>query len=254
MVAEQRSERHLLKHVRKYVSSISYLKIFLWSLCAASSFGAIVMAVRQDLQREQIEAAFELRLQANSLADELRQSSDDLTRFARSFAATGDSSYRERFDRVIQIREGRIPRPVGYEKVFWDLEIVDVLPRDELGETFALSEKFLAIGVDPAYLGLLKTAKDRSDNLVQIESNAFSLIEQDRNDEALELLFSYDYHVAKAAIMAPIRQFQEYLDNRLAERVEATLAEADRINRWIVQLAAAALFLGILAGLVLRKS
>jgi hypothetical protein len=64
-------------------------------------FGAIITVVVLNLvallgvigvQDELIEAS-ERRYQSYMLADELRQSSDDLTRLARTYSVTGDSHY-----------------------------------------------------------------------------------------------------------------------------------------------------------------
>ena len=44
--------------------------------------------------------AYETRYASYLLADELRQSSDDLTRLARTYAVTGDSKWKERMRRV----------------------------------------------------------------------------------------------------------------------------------------------------------
>ena len=54
------------------------------------------------------------------LADELRQSSDDLTRMARTYTVTGDPKYKEYFERILAIRGGDAPRPVDYHNIYWD--------------------------------------------------------------------------------------------------------------------------------------
>ena len=46
------------------------------------------------------------------LADELLQSSDDLTRMARSYVITGDIKYKRYFGEIYDIREGKQPRPL----------------------------------------------------------------------------------------------------------------------------------------------
>ena len=45
------------------------------------------------------------------LADELRQSSDDLTRLMRTYALTGDEKYKDYFFTVLDIRNGKKTRP-----------------------------------------------------------------------------------------------------------------------------------------------
>ncbi len=53
------------------------------------------------------------------LADELRQSSDDLTRMARTYVVTANPRYEEYFQRILDIRNGRAPRPVRYSGIYW---------------------------------------------------------------------------------------------------------------------------------------
>ena len=61
------------------------------------------------------------RFESILLADELRQSSDDLTKFARMFVQSGDERFLQYFQKVLDIRNGKAPRPDGYEGIFWDL-------------------------------------------------------------------------------------------------------------------------------------
>ena len=61
---------------------------------------------------EQVAEAEVRRYKSFKLADELRQSSDDLTRMARTYAATGNPVYREYFQEILDIRNGTRNRPV----------------------------------------------------------------------------------------------------------------------------------------------
>jgi len=65
------------------------------------------------------------------LADELRQSSDDLTRMARTYAVTGNKKYEKFFNRVLRIRNGEVARPENYDQIYWDLVTGD----EELGNS-----------------------------------------------------------------------------------------------------------------------
>ena len=44
------------------------------------------------------------------LADELRQSSDDLTRLARTYVVSGDPKWEQQYLEVLDIRNGKKPR------------------------------------------------------------------------------------------------------------------------------------------------
>ena len=77
---------------------------------------------------DDVEQAQERRYQSYLLADELRQSSDDLTRFARTYAVTGNDRFERYFNQVLDIRDGRLPRPDHYQGIYWDLVVADLLP------------------------------------------------------------------------------------------------------------------------------
>ncbi|HEY2824241.1 MAG TPA: hypothetical protein VGI83_01725, partial [Gemmatimonadales bacterium] len=62
----------------------------------------------------------EQRFRAYQLADELRHSSDDLTRFARTYVVTADPKYEGYYRDVLGIRDGTQPRPENYQHVYWD--------------------------------------------------------------------------------------------------------------------------------------
>ena len=55
------------------------------------------------------------RFRSYQLADELRHSSDDLTRFARTYVVTGDPKFERYYWDVLGIRNGQKPRPEHYE-------------------------------------------------------------------------------------------------------------------------------------------
>jgi len=51
-------------------------------------------------------------------ADMLRQSSDDLTRFARQYVVTGEIKFKEQFHQVLAIRNGEQARPSQYQHIY----------------------------------------------------------------------------------------------------------------------------------------
>ena len=61
------------------------------------------------------------RYESYLLADELRQSSDDLTRLARTFVISGgDPKWEKQYFDILDIRNGVKPRPTQYENIYWD--------------------------------------------------------------------------------------------------------------------------------------
>ena len=51
-------------------------------------------------------------------ADELRQSSDDLTRLGRTYVTTDDVRYEKQYFDIPAIRNSKKPRPEGYHRIY----------------------------------------------------------------------------------------------------------------------------------------
>ena len=79
--------------------------------------------VRQGRATERLNRAISRNHTSNRLADQLRQSSDDLTRMVRTYAATGDSRFEDHFYTILAIRDGEAPRPVQYDRIYWDFKV-----------------------------------------------------------------------------------------------------------------------------------
>src|SRR5512133_2497973 len=143
-------------------------------LIIASLFLIVAMYQNQKLLSLSRDTQFNLYL----LADELRQSSDDLTRFARAYVATGDLKFEQAYWRVLDIRNGKIARPVDYEKrVYWDLFFTrgtDYANSD--GVSAPLSLLMADAGFTDAELIQLKISQKRSDELVKIEVRAMNAV------------------------------------------------------------------------------
>lgn len=197
------------------------------------------------------------------LADELRQSSDDLTRMVRTFAATGNTRYEEQFLSVLAIRNGEQPRPKNYHRVYWDFIAAYNTPSNENGEPRSLRNLMIEGGISDSELTLLKMAQDQSDALVELESVAMRAINnqlsnadenyregmESNRDMALRLLHGPEYHRAKSKIMEPIQQFLIKLDERTDAEVRLN---AYWSNIWIILCAAIIACLCVLSLFAIR--
>ncbi|MBQ5940766.1 methyl-accepting chemotaxis protein [Massilia sp. AB1] len=202
-------------------------------------FGGALYRVRQT--QAQVSLANEARYQSYILADELRQSSDDLTRLARTYVVTGDAKYEQQYLEILDIRSGKKPRPQNYERIYWDFVAAgESMPRPG-GETIALSELMKRAGFSEQEFAKLKEAENNSNALVKTEVVAMNavkglfddgsgrFVEKDGPDMemARKLLHSDDYHRFKAQIMKPVDAFLGLLDERTGQAV-AKAEEASR--------------------------
>lgn len=148
------------------------------------------------------------------LADELRQSSDDLTRLARTYVVTGDAGYKQEYFAVLDIRNGIKPRADG--------------------RTISLQELMKLAGFTDQEFAKLKEAEDASNGLVMAETIAMNAVEGRYADEsgkftkegepdlqlARDLVHNSEYHKTKAKIMKPVNEFLELLEKRTGGAVK----------------------------------
>ncbi|CAA7624689.1 putative Histidine kinase [Candidatus Terasakiella magnetica] len=190
-------------------------------------FVALVITLAFYIHAEkQIDRANERRHQSFRLADELRQSSDDLTRLVRSYVITGKSAYKNAYLDILAIRDGLKPRPTNYDRVYWDLVLVgDTSVGGEMGLAIPLLDLMKRSGFSPTELDTLAKAKTNSDGLTGPEFEAMRLVEIDgpgaeaRRESAMAMLHDDAYYQAKAAIMRPINQFFLQMDQRTRDDV-----------------------------------
>ena len=193
------------------------------------SFGTYVYSEKQ------IDKANELRLRSFMLADELRQSSDDLTRMVRTYAATGNILYKRHYQEILDIRNGKKPRPLNYQNIYWDLVgLDDKRPRPLSHQTIALIDMMHQAEFSNLELAKLTEAKNNSDTLTQTEFDAMKLIEtkgssvQERKnrEKAIAILHDETYHQAKASIMRPIDEFYVLMEKRTTLSVDHAVIAA----------------------------
>ena len=211
-------------------------------LALVAAFGVYVYSEKQ------IDRANQRRQISILLADQLRQSSDDLTRMARTYVATGDPRYKNYYQDILDIRDGRKPRPPGYYYIYWDLVLSDAEAKPAGGgQAVPLLELIREAGSPEDELRKLAEAKVNSDGLTAIEFEAMKLVETAGPDaaaaraRALQMMHDARYHRAKAEIMRPINEAYALMDQRTADQIGA----ADR-NAGIARIIFIACVLGAL--------
>ena len=195
-------------------------------LAFAVLVGTFVLYV---VSEKEIDRANEARLNSFLLADELRHSSDDLTRMVRTFVATGDPVYLNRYQEILDIRDGRRPRPVEYQNIYWDLVTADDQRPRPFGPAVAFLERISAAGFTDAEVALLMQAKARSDALAEIEKTAMQLVndgEPAGRVQAVTILHDAAYHQAKAQIMQPLADLYQQMASRTNRAVEEAARRA----------------------------
>ena len=153
-------------------------RLFAYLFIVGMVMGGLLLGALLQVARTQAELAEVNNTRYNSylLADELRQSSDDLTRLARTYVVTGDARYEQQYMDILDIRNGKKPRPRQYERVYWDFVAAGTgKPRPD-GETISLQELMKKNGFTEQEFGKLKEAQGNSDALVNTEVVAMNAV------------------------------------------------------------------------------
>jgi PAS domain S-box-containing protein len=220
------------------------------------------------LKGERKETANESRkFDSFNLAIELKQSSDNLTRFARTYAVTGDTKYEKYFKAIIAIRDGKQAHPKNNTRSYWDHVSAGVVELDHDGETYSIEQRMLDLGFSEEERKKLSLAKEESDDLTDLENTSMNIVKGQYKDAdgkfsikrepdlgmARSLLFGKEYHDAKARIMNPIDEFFILLEWRTTNELNLIRTRIYAIIFAITALTAITIVFAIYVFFLLRR-
>ena len=196
---------------------------------------------------DQVARAYLSRYESYLLADELRQSSDDLTRLARTYIVSGNPEWEKQYFEILDIRNGKKPRPNQYEKIYWDFRAAGTEPSRGLGAAVPLQDLMKNAGFTDAEFAKLKEAQANSDDLVTTETIAMNMVKGQFDDgkggfskkgepdleKARAMMHDKNYHFFKAKIMRPVDEFLVLMDQRTGGAVDAAVQQK---NLWYLVL------------------
>jgi methyl-accepting chemotaxis protein len=154
------------------------------------------------------------RFYSNLLAVEFRNTSDELTRQVQLYAVTGQASAEAAYNKILDILEGKEPRPRN----------TSVAP----GEKRPFLDLLKEYGITDEEFSFVEKANEISDNLVVLEVEAMNAVKgvfKDGNGEytisgqsdrklAVDLVFSSIYFAEVGKIMAKMDEFQHKVQER----------------------------------------
>jgi methyl-accepting chemotaxis protein len=201
------------------------------------------------------------------LADQLRQSSDDLTRLVRTYVVTGNPEFEREYWAVLDIRNGKIPRPLDYDNIYWDFVSADgQKPRGD-GVAVPLQELMVKEGFTEEEFGKLALAQKNSDGLVKIETIAmnamkglfedaegnFTIKKEPDQEMAIRIMHDENYHKTKAEIMRPIDDFYKTFEKRTSDAVSRYLNMANILYEVAILVSFLILILSIFSFIILLR-
>jgi methyl-accepting chemotaxis protein len=196
--------------------------------------GLLVLSLLAFWNQRGLHRAQANRFESQRLAQELRRSSDELTRLARTYVVTADPDFERQYWSVLAVRNGEAARPDG--------------------RTVSLRSLMEQQGFTAAEFAKLKAAEDNSNALVTTETIAMNAVKgrfadgkggyTKEGEPDLELarriMHDQKYHADKAVIMGPIGEFEEMLDDRTEAAVAVNRSRTDLLVLLVLSLAVVA--------------
>ena len=197
-------------------------------------FGLVVLSFLTFLNQHSLNRAQSNRYDSYRLAHELRSSSDELTRLARTYVITSDAAYERSYWHLLDIRNGKQPRPDG--------------------RTISLRSLMEKQGFTPEELSKLQQAEDNSNALVMTETIAMHAIKGEFDDGeggytkqgnpdsllAGRIMHDSQYHDDKDLIMQPIGEFENMLTIRTDAMAFVARSRSDVLIILVIGLASLA--------------
>lgn len=173
------------------------------------------------------------KFKSEKIINEIRQSSENLTRLARLYTNTKDTLYRNQFFEVLNINKGQSPRPHYFNRIYWN-----VLTTKDKQPPFAKSIKKSARELikesdfDAREEQAILEALNKSLKLTNIEIEAFSILERRSADgeeideaenqkKAIAMVNSDAYHEQVILIMEQLNKAYEWLEIRSNKDINA---------------------------------
>lgn len=200
--------------------SILYSKNFqrlIMALCVSLIVGLGYVFFQIEETSAKVANSSQKQLNSYKLANELRKSSDDLTKFIRLFVATGGNEVYEReYNKILDIRNGKVARPDTNEKI-------------------ALKELMKKEGFSSDEFKKLEEAEERSLNLANLEFEAINMIKNSTEsisirEKAINMVFGDKYNGYKEQIAKPIDEFFVMVESRTAKELSAYQKRLDNIH------------------------
>ena len=167
--------------------------------------------------------------------EEVRQTSEDLSRSAIAYAATGHSRFKEKYRNILDIRDGiTSPQNFGNEEFYWHwAPFVNTL-KDNLKTHRPLIEMTKQLGFSPEESAKLELASNRTGDMMRIELAAMEAVERSGGSkesslQALYVLTDEAYLAAKAQILNLIDETQSMVNKRTRLAVAKTLRQTEGV-------------------------
>lgn len=199
-------------------------------------FVTILMIVSSN---KHLEHALTYELDAYQLANEMSQSSENLTNYIRLYAMTGNASYRAAYNKVLDVRNGKVANDDGVKKAFSDKVAEMGLTKEE--NSFILKSQELSNDLavlETEVMTFIDNYMIRNPNANLGETGDSEVLRQQAR------LFSTEYTSHTDSIMEPVADFQAALFARAEiEKIDAENQAAAATKLGLIVLSAFIIFI-----------
>lgn len=196
---------------------------------------------------KQIGSKHKERFLASTIANEFKETSANLTKFARSYAATGEQEYWDRYWNLVDWSSGDAPRP--------DSVHPELFPGEKVDELTVMAR----VGITQDELDFLSRYIAMSDDLIHLEDQAMQTVKngsfvegvesieenEDINSFAVRILYNKQYHEVIYGIMEGVETFIDEMDARIYSELK-TLEEL----QLLLNLISAIILIVIVVGII----
>jgi two-component system sensor histidine kinase/response regulator len=219
---------------------------FWFSLVVILALGAnaiFLVMIQQSYNR--VVLAQTHRQEAISLAERLKEDTEQLTSLVRTYTSTSEARYLTYYYDILSIREGEKPQPPAYDTVaYWDLVIAGVIlhKMPTQGQRFSLSDRMKSLGFSADEFSALSDVNAATNAMKQMEQIAFAAT-QGLFDPATQqfvsdgephlvyanwLVYSKSYNVLKASLSKSVLALGSLVDARTNQVVSSAAHDLER--------------------------
>lgn len=222
------------------IAETLFLVCFVYSGLIVAIGVFVSLLLRGQNSQQEIESR---KIQIVTMALEFKQSTENLNRFAVSFAATGNPRYEELFNQVIAIRNGTQAHPGLSSDSYWDHVLAGTEELDQSGPTYALEKRINALNLsEKEKIKVTKIHKEAVE-LIQLETRAihaakglfqgdagkFVIRKKPDMEQAKQILHSYRYYLTRSRMLKQIDALFDLLDRRTGNQLVQVKSENETI-------------------------
>ena len=235
--------------------------------------------------RSHLIAESEQRTELLNLANELRQTADDLSHTARTYVVTGDSTFKQYHREILAIREGELPRPRDYDHLYWGIVVASRKHPDAGGPSVPLTTLIRRHILTAEEEAMLLEVERHSKHMNDMEHRAMALVPSRpsrrpsahptnqaapssaarlavpgivfrgaHGDSAYVLLFGEPYYLAKTTLLTSIGAFITSVDSRTKDVALAGRRQVQSLSDMMLFVAVLTLLYAVLGWVMFSRA